>query len=198
MINTTFELLNSQEDIGDLASSSLLPTKEWSRHQMRTFKSLRNKIAALRARHIKTTNQQMKSHEEIVAEFPADDDDSTAWQMYCERKEPLLSVMFTIDQRTLEKLIEHQSNWLTDDTQWYSENSKWLSTWIYGSLACLHLPLEPNVHNSLRQIAKTCIRLRNQMNDSDTDAIINVLPLNLIICIVARNFNQLDLCGRTR
>lgn len=187
-------LTNFQEDIGDRAECSLLPTKEWSRHQMRTFKSLRNKITGLRVRH---NNVQIRSHEEIAADFPADDDDSNAWQVYCERNEPLLSIMFTIHQRTLEKLIEHQSNWLTDDIQWYSENSKWISRWIYGSLACLHLPLEPNVHNSLRQIAKTCIRLRNQMSDSETD-VSNVLPLNLVICIVARNFNQLDLCGRTR
>lgn len=160
---------------------------------MRTFKSLRNKIAGLRLRHSKIS--QLRSQEVIAAEFPADDDDSNAWQTYCERNEPLLSIMFTIQQRSLEKLVEHQSNWLIDDIQWYSENSKWLSQWIYSSLACLHLPLEPNVHSSLRQIAKTCIRLRNQMNDSDT---VNVLPLNLVICIVARNFNQLDLCGRTR
>lgn len=164
---------------------------------MRTFKSLRNKIAGLRARHNKIGNGALRSHEEIVANFPVDDDDSMAWQTYCEQNEPLLSVMFTIQQRSLEKLVEHQSNWLTDDMQWYGENSKWISQWIYGSLACLHLPLEPNVHNSLRQIAKTCIRLRNQLSDSDAD-IINVLPLNLVICIVARNFNQLDLCGRTR
>lgn len=192
---STCSSIGFQEDIGDRADISLLPTKEWSRHQMRTFKSLRNKIAGLRSRRNKISNGPTRSHEEIAAEFPTDDDDSNAWQTYCERNEPLLSIMFTIHQRTLEKLIEHQSNWLTDDVQWYTENSKWLSRWIYGSLACLHLPLEPNVHNSLRQIAKTCIRLRNQISDGDAT---NVLPLNLVICIVARNFNQLDLCGRTR
>lgn len=186
-------LIYLQEEIEDRAVNSLLPTKEWARHQMRTFKSFRNKMAGLRARHVKYNN----ALETIAADFPVDDDDSTAWQTYCERNDPLLRVMFTIHQRSLEKLIEHQSNWLTDDMQSYEKSSKWLCRWIYSSLACLQLPLEPNVHNSLRQIAKTCIRLRNQLTDSDIDAA-NVLPLNLIICIVARNFNQLDLCGRMR
>lgn len=162
----------------------LLPTDDWLRIQTESFQRLREKVAKLR-----------KSYKTVDENRLPDDEDSLAWYNYCEANSPLLSTMFQIQQRTLEKLIEHQSNWLTEDLTVYKEKSEWITSWIYSALACLHLPLEPNMHSILREIAKTCIRLRNQM---DGDSENSVTPLNLIICIVARNFNQLDLLQRTK
>lgn len=115
------------------------------------------------------------------------------WLDYCRSKAPLLSVMFRVSQRALESLVEYQSLWLQDIIEPNPMQWHWLISWIYASLACLHLPLEPNMHNILRCIAKNCIRLRNSLQQMDTQ---NAIPLNLLICIISKNFNQLDLSGR--
>lgn len=131
----------------------------------------------------------------VTRNYPDDDVDDDGWKEFCQQTKPLTSVMLGIHQRTLEKLLEHQSNWLVDDLKWFQDNLEWIFPWIYSSLACLRLPLEPNVHNSLRQMTKICILLRNKFTCNDVNI---VLPLNLIICIVSQNFNQLDLSGRIR
>ncbi|XP_049541449.1 protein Gemin2 [Anopheles darlingi] len=66
----------------------------------------------------------------------------------------------------------------------------WITQWIYAIMACLITPLEPYIHSVLRDIAKTCIMLRNELNREDEA---KVLPLNLLISIISQNFNQLDL-----
>lgn len=170
----------------------MLPTKEWFRIQTSTFNELRHKIAILRL----SNKFQPNALTDPGAPLNLPDEyDDVAWQNYCRNNRPFLRIMFQIHQRTLEKLIEYQSNWFIENTEYYVKNNNWLSPWIYSCLACIHLPLEPNMHSILRDIAKTCIRLRNQMSDTDIN---DALPLNLLICIVSRNFNQLDLCGRTQ
>lgn len=156
--------------------------------QQQSFSFLRDQISALRIKY----NEQ--NAENLDLNLPSEDD-SDLWLQYCQHNKPLLSTMFCVTQRTLELLIEYQSQWLSDDLSLLRQNLSWLSPWIYSSLACLHLPLEPNMHSILRDIAKTCIRLRNNMSNDDFDT---VLPLNLLISIVSHNFNQLDLCGRTQ
>lgn len=99
--------------------------------------------------------------------------------------------MLQIDQPTLEILLDYQLEWLNDDDCTdLSGMYKWLGTWLYATLACLHLPFEPNTHSILRQIARTCIRLKNNLKPDDID---KALPLNLLICIITKNFNQVDL-----
>lgn len=176
-----------QEETVDEADVNLLPTREWTRKQIRSFISLRNRLNRLR----KSKATELR----VTRDYPDCETDEEAWHAFCKQTKPLLSVMLGIHQRTLEKLMEHEASWLSSDLEWFREHSQWIFPWIYCSLACLRLPLEPNVHNSLREIAKTCISLRNQFTSSDTA---NVLPLNLIICIVSQTFNQLDLSGRTR
>lgn len=174
----------------DTAQTSLLPTNEWVRIQKQSFSLLRDQISSLRARY----KDQIMENESQYLVIPSEDD-SNLWLEYCQNNQPLLTTMFRVPQRTLEALVEYQTKWLNDDLVTYQENVRWLSPWIYSSLACLHLPLEPNMHSNLRDIAKTCIRLRNNMCTDDLD---NVLPLNLLICIVSHNFNQLDLCGKVQ
>lgn len=111
-------------------------------------------------------------------------------------KAPLLQNMLHIKQRDLEQAIEYQSSWLIDDIDWYLTNKTWFSQWVYSSLACLCLPCEPNLLNSLRKISKTCHRLRSKL--SGKNAIDGAMPLNLFICIVSRNFDQFDLGGKTK
>lgn len=91
----------------------------------------------------------------------------------------------------METLLDYQLEWLADDEapEWDVDSIAATGRWIYSSLGCLHLPLEPNVHSTLREIAKTAIRLRNQL---PADAADSAAPLNLIVCIIAKNFDQAD------
>lgn len=144
-------------------------------------------IARLRMQHQSSTSADDDAESDLPAE-----NSSELWLDYCQSKTPLLSVMFKVSQRSLETLIEHQADWLQQITE--PNYMHWLISWIYASLAHLHLPLEPNMHNVLRCIAKMYIRLRNGLIPIDTK---NAVPLNLLICIISRNFNQLDLCCRS-
>lgn len=167
----------------------MLPTAEWLQVQSNAFQKLHDRITLIR--------QSLKPDYDNI-DLP-DDRTDIAWLDYCQKKEPLLQNMLHIHQRDLEQFIEYQSNWLIDDIDWYSSNKHWFPQWVYSSLACLRLPCEPNLLNSLRKIVKTCHRLRNKLssteelttNDSAT-------PLSLIICIVSQNFDQSDLGGKTK
>lgn len=181
--------MSYQDDIEDTASTTLLPTKGWNKIQSLEFARVRDQIGQLRLHHQATTPDDAGT--DVNDDFPSEDS-TELWLDYCRSKSPLLSVMFKVSQRTLEALIEYQSNWLQDINE--PDQMNWLVSWIYASLACLHLPLEPDIHSVLRCIAKTCIRLRNGLQPTDTK---NTAPLNLLICIISRNFNQLDLCGRS-
>lgn len=115
------------------------------------------------------------------------------WYNFSSENEPKLSTMLRIsqDERNLAKLLKHQYNWLQDiKIEDFKLNLPWIGKWIYSSLTCINTPVEPNMHSAVREIAKQCIRLRNLFTEDMTD---DVVPLNLIIAVVAKNFNQLDL-----
>lgn len=171
----------------DKTPTHLLPTAEWLKIQSVSFQQLHDRITLIR--------QTFQPNYENI-DLP-DDNTDEHWLSHCQTKEPLLQNMLHIHQRDLERVIEYQSNWLIDDIDWYRKNKSWFPQWVYSSLACLRLPCEPNLLNSLRKIAKTCHRLRTKLNTEDDD-IDSATPLSLIICIVSRNFNQFDLGGKTQ
>lgn len=126
---------------------------------------------------------------------------------YCSNNEPLFNTIISLGQRRLELLLEYLSNWLSErsedeallssivnDSDEFEKNHEWLTKWIYSSLVCLQLPLDAQVHSSLRVIAKACIKIRSSVkNSDDQDSNLKVLPFNLLICIIAKSFDQLDL-----
>lgn len=178
-----------QAEIEDKTPTLLLPTVEWLKIQSNLFQQLHDRITNIR----QTLFQPDYEHVDLP-----DENTNEAWLSHCQQKEPLLQNMLHINQRDLEQLIEYQSNWLLDDDiDWFLTNKSWYPQWVYSSLACLRLPCEPNLLNSLRKICKTCHRLRTKLANTD-DSIDIATPLSLIICIVSRNFNQFDLGGKTQ
>lgn len=159
--------------------AKLFPTTKWKRIQSENFRRLQSRINGLR---------------EKIENSGYDDDSPNhqedAWLEYCRTNEPLLGRILKVGQRTLERLVEFQSNWLLDDLDWYMENRDWILQWIYCSLVCLKLPLEADVVHSMRKIAKTCYALRKEMKAEHVNL---ATPLNLIIRIVSINFRQHDL-----
>jgi gem associated protein 2 len=120
----------------------------------------------------------------------------SAWETFCLNNPPLCSTMTSIKEQNLRILIEHLLTFLTERSlsnpnMSLNTTESWLSQWIYATLSFLHTPLEPYTHSILRDIAKVCIQLRNGLEVDDLNS---ALPLNLLICIISNNFNQLDLC----
>lgn len=152
--------------------------------QITKFLSIRQRISSMRETF--TLNPP-----DNLPELPPIDE-SKLWLEYCKNNSPILRIMLQIDQRQLEVLLEYQFKWFEDATEnnldLVIENS-WLGTWIYSTLSCLHLPLEPNVHSMLRQVAKCCVVARNRLTPDD---IVKATPFNLIICIISSCFDQID------
>lgn len=184
----------SQEDSRDVikkqTSSSLLATPEWQQIQITEFRKIRHRVDELRQNYNPSGVSMDLDFTEICQ--------SEKWEQYCRENPPLLTTMMKFDQPLLESLLDLQLEWLNERieartlTVDFTAGEKWLSQWIYASLACLHVPLEPNIHSILREIARHCMLIRNVLGPSAEDEI-KAIPLTLIICIIANNFNQLDL-----
>lgn len=179
-----------QDSVSDVSPSSLRPTVQWKDVQAEDFMTIMYKIESMRKQQTELENS------EDVIQLPLTDDENE-WEAFCRKNSPLLSTMLRIDQRLLEKVLEFESEWLSDDDDGQEDvvvdlcgKDQWLGTWIYSSLACLRMPLEPDVHSILRDIAKTCIRLRNKLGPKDVE---KAVPYNLFILIICKVFDQLDL-----
>ncbi|XP_067613262.1 protein Gemin2 [Eurosta solidaginis] len=70
-----------------------------------------------------------------------------------------------------------------------TDTDAWIGTWLYATLSCLHIPIEPEVHSTLRDIARVCIRLRGRLPKTMAG---KAVPYNLFICLVAGAFGQSD------
>lgn len=117
---------------------------------------------------------------------------------FCRTHEPVLSVLLTLNQGQVEELIDTLSSYLDDQTSnaEFLENTAnfdWITKWIYASLACLRSPLDPEVHNCLRMIAKSCIQVIVHLKTVIELSGDLFLPWNLIIVVIAICFRQFDL-----
>lgn len=136
--------------------------------------------------------------------------DELAWLNFCQQTQPLLSVILRLNQRNLEQLLIMIRDWIkgeqndetfiaaasTSATNSLSKvvdlacSDQWLGDWLYAILACLHLPLEPDVHSTLRDIARTCIFFRSHLTSHEFE---KAIPFNLFIYLIGKIFDQLDL-----
>uniref|UniRef100_A0A1I8Q4V1 Gem-associated protein 2 n=1 Tax=Stomoxys calcitrans TaxID=35570 RepID=A0A1I8Q4V1_STOCA len=177
----------------------LLPTQEWKDVQSQAFLRTRSKILMLR-QHLATHNYDNNLEPPLI-------DDEGAWLKFCKENFPKLSIILRLNQRTLEQLLTMLSEWLSGDNMEelvcsstsaaanhsildLANSDQWLGSWIYAVLSCLHLPLEPSVHSTLRDIARTSMRLRSRLQSSEFQ---KAIPYNLFIYIIAKIFDQLDL-----
>ncbi|KAK7071846.1 gem (nuclear organelle) associated protein 2 [Halocaridina rubra] len=98
---------------------------------------------------------------------------------------PLLSIVLNIKQKGIENLLEWHAQWLE-----VLGFSKPQGQWFYALLACLEKPLTPESCSQIRHIARMCAKIRASLDTADHP---DLAQLNVIICIVARYFNQEDL-----
>lgn len=101
---------------------------------------------------------------------------------------PFLSIVSRLNQSTVLVVIEILISWFEE-----RDFVPQLGRWLYALLACLEKPLIPEAHSSIRQLARRCAQLRSTLESQDDEK----LPaLNLLICLVARYFEQSDLADR--
>ncbi|XP_053688276.1 protein Gemin2 [Sabethes cyaneus] len=177
------------DSVKNIALQVLIPTKEWESIQNKQFSDLRNTVTSYRNSQHYRDNLE-KTH--VFLNF----ENRKQMHDYCANNQPFVSVLLSIPQRNLELLLEYLYDWLQgvpadEHTGEYKRyRNDWITQWIYAILACIITPLEPYIHSILRDIAKACITMRNELSAEEES---KVLPLNLLICIISRNFNQLDL-----
>ncbi|CAD7006281.1 protein Gemin2 [Ceratitis capitata] len=187
------------------------PTKEWKEYQIKDFDDTREKVLLLRLElHRQRYDQTLE---------PPLTGDPIAWRKFCQENPPHLKTILRFSQRTLEQLLEFICDWLrggeeqeilqkisaedpTPSTSDAASNDNlfptsidltdaesWMGTWLYATLSCLHLPIEPEVHSTLRDIARVCIRLRGRV-PAETAG--KAVPYNLFILLIAKAFAQMD------
>ncbi|XP_069392431.1 gem-associated protein 2 [Paralichthys olivaceus] len=101
---------------------------------------------------------------------------------------PFLSIVSRLNQSTVLMVLETLISWFEERAF-----APQLGRWLYGLLACLEKPLLPEAHSCIRQLARRCAQLRSTLESQDDEE----LPaLNLLICLVARYFEQNDLADQ--
>ncbi|XP_014851226.1 PREDICTED: gem-associated protein 2 isoform X2 [Poecilia mexicana] len=101
---------------------------------------------------------------------------------------PLLSIVSRFNQSMVLMLLDILISWFEE-----REFVPQLGRWLYALLACLEKPLLPEAHSSIRQLARRCAHLRSTMNSQEDE---DLPALNLLICLVARYFEQVDLADQ--
>ncbi|XP_068195094.1 gem-associated protein 2 isoform X2 [Antennarius striatus] len=149
------------------APEGFCPSVSWQQQQASNFSDVRQSIAKNR----KHWRSQTLDDNVMMVGFP-----------------PFLSIVSRLNQSTVLTVLEILINWF-EEHEFVSQ----LGCWLYSLLACLEKPLLPEAHSSIRQLARRCAQLRSTLESLEDEK----LPaLNLVICLVARYFEQNDLADQ--
>ncbi|XP_032357162.1 gem-associated protein 2 [Etheostoma spectabile] len=182
------------------------PSLTWQQHQVSTFSGVRQSIAKNRnhwSSHTLDDNVLMPklTDEEGWKKFcfgetvylgtssgRTDDEPEPALDYSKVGFPPFLSIVSRLNQSTVLMLLEILISWFEEH-----DFVPQLGRWLYALLACLEKPLLPEAHASIRQLARRCAQLRSTLESQEDEK----LPaLNLLICLVARYFEQNDLADQ--
>ncbi|KAK5857005.1 hypothetical protein PBY51_010277 [Eleginops maclovinus] len=183
------------------------PSLNWQQHQVSNFSDVRQSITKNRSHwssHTLDDNVEMPS---IT--------DEEGWKRFCfgetlyqgasscrtEEAEaepaldyskvgfpPFLTIVSRLNQSTVLMVLETLVGWFEEN-----DFAPQLGRWLYALLACLEKPLLPEAHSCIRQLARKCAQLRSALESQEDEK----LPaLNLLICLVARYFEQNDLADQ--
>jgi len=140
----------------------------------------------------------------MLKELPMNIEEEIECINYCRDNEPLLSVILTLDSyRQIENFVEILADFFDENIEDLksknlhdlSEELVWIGKWTYALLACLRIPLSPEVHNSIRMIAKSCLTILDHFKATSNLAYDSkqFIELNLLVTIIVNNFHQYDL-----
>ncbi|KAG8230087.1 hypothetical protein J437_LFUL009206 [Ladona fulva] len=173
------------------APSEFAPSKEWQQLQVANFSRMRQKLDRYRKKTIKEP-PPVKLPKERYAEdwyqmcFGRFVDSENKGPEYA-RAPPLLSIVTAMPNLVIEKVLEYEVQWLSEEDCTFSHED---GQWLYALLAALELPLTPDTCALLRNLARCCSQLRAKLDSSNHSL---VAAYNLFICLVAKYFRQSDL-----
>ncbi|XP_008315000.1 gem-associated protein 2 [Cynoglossus semilaevis] len=188
------------------APTGLCPSLSWQQQQVSNFSDVRQRIAKNRTRWSSQTLDNNMTMPDLT--------DEEGWKRFCLGERvcvgdsicdteveaepgvdynkvgfpPFLSIVSRLNQTTVLMLLEILTSWFTD-----KDFIPQLGCWLFALLACLEKPLIPEAHSCIRQLSRRCAQLRSALESKDDEK----LPaLNLLICLVARYFEQNDLADQ--
>ncbi|KAJ3613376.1 hypothetical protein NHX12_019626 [Muraenolepis orangiensis] len=183
------------------APEGFSPSLGWQQQQVANFSEVRQSIA----RHRRHWSTQTLDDNVLMPKLT----DEEGWKTFClggpAASEtdpdtsgaldynkmgfpPFLSIVSRLNQTTVLAVLEILVGWFEE-----SELVPQLGRWLYALLACLEKPLIPEAHSLLRQLARRSSQLRTTLQSQEDPR----LPaLNLLICLVARYFEQNDLADQ--
>lgn len=179
--NQTFYI---QENKTETIDKGFLPTDEWQVKQLQHFKVVRNLIVDMRQNWKK---RKLSGNDTSVNSVPEDLGKEDEWLKFCSETQPLLSILFSINQTGLDQLLNYFSMWLQENLMEFSHKT---SMWLFSILACLEEPLPPNICANIRSIIRYAKQRRNSLKSTSDEVLV---PLNVIICIAVKYFRQTDL-----
>ncbi|XP_038060655.1 gem-associated protein 2-like [Patiria miniata] len=195
------------------APSGYAPAIEWQRYQAASFSELRQKLGHHRSKVASQPKsgrptlprlqeqggwcifcfgddfwRRLRSRRgERTTEEEQENSDAIATQEAGIHKgvPPLLSIVSAMEQPMVYQLLEYHIEWLNHLGFSISQGC-----WLFALIACLEKPLLPEAASMLRTLARQCSALRASLETSEDQ---RLAPLNLLICLVARYFDQSDL-----
>ncbi|XP_078595914.1 gem-associated protein 2-like [Branchiostoma floridae x Branchiostoma japonicum] len=102
-----------------------------------------------------------------------------------EGRPPSVHILITMDQWTVIQVLDFHITWL--QRHGFSTIQ---AQWLYALMVCLEKPLYPDTAASLRTLSRCCSAIRATLDSKEDD---RLAPLNLLICLVSRYFDQGDL-----
>lgn len=188
------------------APQGFAPSLGWQRQQVSNFSDIRQSIN----RHRKHWSSQSLDDNVVMPKL----NDEEGWKKFClgenvylnslppDREtednsgldytkvgfSPFLSIVSRLNQSTVSAVLEYLINWFEE-----REFVPQLGRWLYALLACLEKPLLPEAHSLIRQLARRCSEVRTSLQSLEDE---RLSALNLMICIVARYFEQNDLADQ--
>lgn len=163
------------------APKDIRPSIEWQENQVANFESFRKYIETLR-RIVPSDNK-----------FQEYNGDMKLWRQKCFTERPQLTDVVHLKQQAIRKILGLVVKWLTEIPTGESVPHS-LGVWMYAFLSCLETPLPPQICSTLREIARNYSQIRASLILPCDEEVYK--SLNLIICIIARNFNNLDLADK--
>jgi len=151
-----------------------LPSEDWQTMQVSNFSSLRLRME--RRKNLK---------DEEILECPPRESGKAIEVMLSE--EPLVSTLAGYSQASVALLLTSIMEHLAENDNDFPES---IAKWTYSLLSVLEEPVEPGVFHIIRELVRIFSRMRSRLQVPDDPMVIR---LNLLICIITRYFNQVDL-----
>ncbi|XP_067223613.1 gem-associated protein 2 isoform X2 [Chanodichthys erythropterus] len=164
------------------APQGFSPSLKWQQQQVSKFSEIRQSVN----KHRQHWNAQFLDDNVVMPKT----EDEDGWRRFCLGENVCLDVQLKEDDN-INPGLDYVKTGFPPFLSIVSKLNQ--GRWLYALLACLEKPLLPEAHSLIRQLARRCSTVRANLESKDDD---RLSALNLMICIVARYFEQNDLADK--